>query len=73
MRGLGWASGAVTLGAVLTSLPPVMVVAAGPVSRLGGLWSGVPRDGARGAVGATDLPWAEMAYAPVVLLLVAVA
>jgi len=76
VRGLAWASGAVTAGAVLVSLPPVAVVAAGPVSRLdgpGGLWSGVPRDGARGAVGATDLPWAEMAYAPVVLLLVAVA
>ncbi|MCX4450200.1 SCO7613 C-terminal domain-containing membrane protein [Streptomyces sp. NBC_01789] len=70
-RGLVWASGVVTAGAVLVSLPMVTVVAAGPVSRLGGLWSGVPRDGARGAVGATDLPWAEMAYAPVVLLLVA--
>ncbi|MEW2127258.1 hypothetical protein AB0891_26420 [Streptomyces sp. NPDC007259] len=72
-RGLVWASGVVTAGAVLVSLPMVTVVAAGPVSRLGGLWSGVPRDGARGAVGATDLPWAEMAYAPVVLLLVAAA
>ncbi|TXS03545.1 hypothetical protein EAO73_23005 [Streptomyces sp. col6] len=72
-RGLVWASGVVTAGAVLVSLPMVTVVAAGPVSRLGGLWSGVPRDGARGAVGATDLPWAEMTYAPVVLLLVAAA
>ncbi|MFB8090013.1 SCO7613 C-terminal domain-containing membrane protein [Streptomyces sp. NPDC055992] len=72
-RGLVWASGVVTAGAVLVSLPMVTVVAAGPVSRLGGLWSGVPRDGARGAVGTTDLPWAEMAYAPVVLLLVAAA
>ncbi|MFF5335940.1 SCO7613 C-terminal domain-containing membrane protein [Streptomyces sp. NPDC013181] len=73
VRGLGWASGAVVAGAVLASLPPVTVVAAGPVSRLGGVWAGVPRDGARGAVGAVDLPWAEMGYAPVVLLLVAVA
>ncbi|SEE09709.1 hypothetical protein SAMN05216483_5340 [Streptomyces sp. 2131.1] len=73
VRGLRWASGSVTAGAVLVSLPPVTVVAAGPVARLGALWSGVPRDGVRGAVGATDLPWAEMAYAPVVLLLAAVA
>ncbi|PZT75291.1 MULTISPECIES: SCO7613 C-terminal domain-containing membrane protein [unclassified Streptomyces] len=72
-RGLGWASGAVVAGSVLVSLPPVTVVAVGPVSRLGGVWSGVPRDGARGAVGAVELPWSEMAYAPVVLLLVAVA
>ncbi|WP_405757953.1 hypothetical protein OG234_05575 [Streptomyces sp. NBC_01420] len=73
VRGLRWASGLVAAGAVLVSLPPVTVVAAGPVTRLGAPWSGVPRDGARGAVGATDLPWAEMAYAPVVLLLAAVA
>ncbi|WP_405896872.1 hypothetical protein OG242_04285 [Streptomyces sp. NBC_00727] len=71
VRGLRWASGLVAAGAVLVSLPPVTVVAAGPVTRLGAPWSGVPRGGARGAVGATDLPWAEMAYAPVVLLLVA--
>lgn len=71
-RGLVRASGAVAAGAVLISLPAVMVVAAGPVTRLGGVWSGLP-DSARGAVGAEELPWREMAAAPVVLLLVAVA
>lgn len=72
-RGLAWASAAVVAGAVLVSLVPVTVVAAGPVTRLGAVWSGAPRGGARGAVGATDLPWDAMASAPVVLLLVAVA
>ncbi|MFK0102923.1 SCO7613 C-terminal domain-containing membrane protein [Streptomyces sp. NPDC091040] len=72
-RGLAWASAAVAAGAVLVSLVPVTVVAAGPVTRLGAVWSGAPRGGARGAVGATDLPWDAMASAPVVLLLVAVA
>lgn len=71
-RGLVRASGVVTAGAVLVSLPPVTVVAAGPVTRLGGVWSGVP-DSAREAVGAGELPWREMVAAPVVLLLVAVA
>ncbi|MGC4950692.1 SCO7613 C-terminal domain-containing membrane protein [Streptomyces sp. DT224] len=72
-RGVAWASAFVAAGAVLVSLAPVTVVAVGPVTRLGAVWSGAPRGGARGAVGATDLPWGGMAAAPVVLLLVAVA
>ncbi|MFC8534276.1 SCO7613 C-terminal domain-containing membrane protein [Streptomyces sp. NPDC057249] len=72
-RGLGWASAAVAAGAVLVSLAPVTVVTAGPVTRLGAVWSGAPRGGARGAVGASDLPWDGMVTAPVVLVLVAVA
>ncbi|MEU2023478.1 hypothetical protein ABZ565_15100 [Streptomyces sp. NPDC016469] len=72
-RGAAWASAVVAAGAVLVSLAPVTVVAAGPVTRLGAVWSGVPRGGARGAVGAADLPWDGMAAAPAVLLLVAVA
>ncbi|MFF7338336.1 SCO7613 C-terminal domain-containing membrane protein [Streptomyces sp. NPDC008163] len=72
-RGVGWASAVVAAGAVLVSLTPVTVVAAGPVTRLGAVWSGAPRGGARGAAGATDLPWDAMVSAPVVLLLVAVA
>lgn len=72
VRGLAWASAVVAAGAVLVSLVPVTVVAAGPVTRLGAVWSGAPRGGARGAVGARDLPWDGMASAPVVLLLVAV-
>ncbi|WP_260697012.1 SCO7613 C-terminal domain-containing membrane protein [Streptomyces sp. 130] len=72
-RGVAWASAVVAAGAALVSLAPVTVVAAGPVTRLGAVWSGAPRGGARGAVGATDLPWDGMAAAPVVLLLVAVA
>ncbi|WNI25825.1 SCO7613 C-terminal domain-containing membrane protein [Streptomyces sp. ITFR-16] len=71
-QGLMWASGLVTVASVLFSLAPVAVVSMGAVTQLGQVWSGVPRDGARGAVGATGLPWAEMVAAPVVLLLVAV-
>lgn len=72
-QGLVWASGVVTAGSVLFSLPPVAVSLTGPVSQLGRVWAGTPQGGARGALGATGLPWAEMASAPVVLLLVAAA
>ncbi|MFG2407380.1 SCO7613 C-terminal domain-containing membrane protein [Streptomyces brevispora] len=71
LQGLVWASGAVTTGSVLFSLPPVAVSLAGPVGQLDRVWAGAPRDGVRGALGATGLPWSEMAAAPVVLLLVA--
>ncbi|ROQ73644.1 hypothetical protein EDD95_6319 [Streptomyces sp. CEV 2-1] len=70
-QGLVWASGAVTAGSVLFSLPPVAVSLAGPVSQLGRVWTGAPQGGARGALGAAGLPWSEMAAAPVVLLVVA--
>lgn len=70
-QGLVWASGAVTAGSVLFSLPPVAVSLAGPVGQLDRVWAGAPRDGVRGALGATGLPWSEMAAAPVVLLVVA--
>ncbi|RPK33814.1 hypothetical protein EES39_36700 [Streptomyces sp. ADI92-24] len=70
-QGLVWASGAVTAGSVLFSLPPVAVSLAGPVSQLGRVWTGASQGGARGALGAAGLPWSEMAAAPVVLLVVA--
>ncbi|MEV7400789.1 hypothetical protein AB0N93_10375 [Streptomyces sp. NPDC091267] len=70
-RGVVWASGVVTAGSVLFSLPPVAVSLVGPVSQLGRVWAGTPRDGARGALGATGLPWSQMGSAPAVLLVVA--
>lgn len=70
-QGLLWASGVVTAGSVLFSLPPVAVSLLGPVSQLGRVWAGTPQDGARGALDATGLPWPELAAAPVVLLVVA--
>lgn len=70
-QGLVWASGAVTAGSVLFSLPPVAVSLVGPVSQLGRVWADAPQGGARGAVGATGLPWTEMGAAPVILLVVA--
>ncbi|MFJ4858116.1 SCO7613 C-terminal domain-containing membrane protein [Streptomyces sp. NPDC088730] len=70
-RGLAWASGAVTAASVLFSLPPVAVSLVGPVSRLGRVWTDAPRDGARGALGATGLPWTDLGAAPVILLVVA--
>ncbi|NED81663.1 hypothetical protein G3I76_16400, partial [Streptomyces sp. SID11233] len=70
-RGLVWASGAVTAASVLFSLPPVAVSLVGPVSQLGRVWAGAPQGGARGALGATGLPWTELGAAPVVLLVVA--
>lgn len=70
-QGLVWASGVVTAGSVLFSLPPVTVSLTGPVVQLGLVWAGAPHGGARGATGTTGLPWAEMASAPVVLLVVA--
>ncbi|WP_406448382.1 hypothetical protein OG782_06170 [Streptomyces sp. NBC_00876] len=72
-QGLVWASGLVTAGSVLFSVTPVAVVLVGPVTQLGRMWAGTPRGGAREAVGATGLPWSQMAAAPVVLLLVAAA
>ncbi|WP_327712038.1 hypothetical protein OG912_29995 [Streptomyces sp. NBC_00464] len=73
VRGLVWAAGSVTVASVLFSAAPVAVVLVGPVAQLGRLWSGMPGTGVRGALGATDLPWQEMAAAPVVLLMVAAA
>ncbi|MGC5396946.1 SCO7613 C-terminal domain-containing membrane protein [Streptomyces sp. DT20] len=70
-QGLVWASGAVTAGSVLFSLPPVAVSLVGPVSQLGRVWAGAPQGGARGAVGAAGLPWTELGAAPVILLVVA--
>ncbi|MFD0024088.1 SCO7613 C-terminal domain-containing membrane protein [Streptomyces sp. NPDC058382] len=70
-QGLMWASGVVTAGSVLYALPPVAVGLVGPVSQLGRVWAGAPQGGARGALGATELPWSELAAAPVVLLMVA--
>lgn len=70
-QGLVWASGAVTAGSVLFSLPPVAGSLVGPVSQLGRVWAGAPQGGARGALGASELPWTEMGAAPVILLLVA--
>lgn len=72
-RGLVWAAGSVGAASVLFAAAPVAVVLVGPVAQLGRLWSGVPEDGIRGAVGAAELPWQDMAAAPVVLLSVAVA
>ncbi len=73
VRGLVWAAGSVTAASVLYSATPVAVVLVGPVAQLGRLWSGTPGGGVRGALGATDLPWQQMAAAPVVLLTVAAA
>lgn len=73
VRGLAGAAGAVTAASVLFSAAPVSVVLVGPVTRLGRPWAGTPREGVRGSLGATDLPWQEMAAAPVVLLIVAAA
>ncbi|OKK14992.1 hypothetical protein AMK09_26845 [Streptomyces sp. CB02488] len=70
-QGLVWASGVVTAGSVLFSLPPVAVSLVGPVSQLGRVWAGAPQGGARGAVGAAGLPWTELGAAPVILLVVA--
>ncbi|MFJ2094225.1 SCO7613 C-terminal domain-containing membrane protein [Streptomyces sp. NPDC087901] len=70
-QGLMWAAGSVTAASVLYSAAPVAVVLVGPVAQLGRLWSEAPYAGVRGALGATDLPWQEMAAAPVVLLAVA--
>ncbi|WP_328867700.1 SCO7613 C-terminal domain-containing membrane protein [Streptomyces sp. NBC_00304] len=70
-QGLVWASGAVTTGSVLFSLPPVAVSLVGPVSQLGRVWAGAPQGGARGAVGAAGLPWTELGAAPVILLVMA--
>ncbi|WP_371628626.1 hypothetical protein OG892_06060 [Streptomyces sp. NBC_00341] len=70
-QGLVWASGAVTAGSVLFSLPPVAVSLVGPVSQLGRVWAGAPQGGARGAVGAAGLPWTELGAAPVILLVMA--
>lgn len=72
-RGLVGAAGAVTAASVLFSAAPVAVVLVGPVSQLGRLWSGTMSAGVRGPLGATDLPWQELAPAPVVLLMVAAA
>lgn len=72
-RGLVWAAGSVAAAAVLFAAAPVAVVLVGPVAQLGRLWSGAPEDGIRAAVGAAELPWQDMAAAPVVLLSVAVA
>lgn len=72
-QGLVWAAGSVSALSVLYSAAPVAVVLVGPVTQLGRLWSGAPEGGVRGALGATDLPWQDMASAPVVLLTVAVA
>ncbi|MFE6977427.1 SCO7613 C-terminal domain-containing membrane protein [Streptomyces sp. NPDC057682] len=71
-QGLAGAAGVVALGAVLFSATPVAVVLVGPVAQLGRLWSGVPDGGIREALGASELPWDEMASSPVVLLMVAV-
>ncbi|MEU1351950.1 hypothetical protein [Streptomyces sp. NPDC005776] len=73
VRGVVGAAGAVTAAAVLFSATPVAVVLVGPVTRLGRVWSGTPHEGVRGSLGATGLPWQEMAAAPVVLLMVAAA
>lgn len=73
VRGLVWAAGSVTAASVLFSAAPVAVVLVGPLSRLGRLWSGTPHEGVRESLGATGLPWQEMAAAPVVLLMVAAA
>ncbi|MGW2654645.1 SCO7613 C-terminal domain-containing membrane protein [Streptomyces sp. NPDC001478] len=70
-QGLAGASGVVALGAVLFSATPVAVVLVGPVAQLGRLWSGAPDGGIRQALGASELPWDEMASSPVVLLMVA--
>ncbi|MEW2179503.1 hypothetical protein AB0890_24625 [Streptomyces sp. NPDC005406] len=72
-QGLVWAAGSVTAVSVLFSAAPVAVVLVGPMAQLGRLWAGAPEGGVRGALGAADLPWQEMAVAPVVLLSVAVA
>lgn len=72
-RGLVGAAGAVTAASVLFSAVPVAVVLVGPATRLGRLWAGTPDAGVRGSLGAADLPWQEMAAAPVVLLMVAAA
>ncbi|MFD8822037.1 SCO7613 C-terminal domain-containing membrane protein [Streptomyces sp. NPDC059605] len=70
-QGVLWASAAVVVAAVLDALPAVGVSLLGPVSRLGEVWSGVPDDGVRGALGAGGPAWSHMTATPVVLLAVA--
>ncbi|MFF4093707.1 SCO7613 C-terminal domain-containing membrane protein [Streptomyces sp. NPDC001834] len=72
-QGVVWSSASVVAAAVLASLPPVVLSLTGAVSQLARVWAGAPDGGARGAVGAADLAWSQMASAPVVLVVVAVA
>ncbi|MEU5977995.1 hypothetical protein [Streptomyces sp. NPDC047315] len=71
-RGLALASAAVHAGAVLVTLPLLLLVVGGPAETVAdGVWRGAPAD-AHAALG-TDLSPVDFAPAPVVLLLTALA